>query len=88
MNRLVAVARNIRFVVVEHDGTMTLESEIEAVLTVIEKVEKQTGDKLVSAMETHTHRFTLSVEATAMLVQHMTEWMHEAEKLLKDVQAK
>lgn len=80
MRALISDARNIRHSVVDEDGEKSIQTTIEAVITVMTRKIAFSGSGLFQTEDLETMRFEMTISAAKKLVKHIEEWIDTAEE--------
>ena len=88
VEQLICTARNIRIHIPVQDedaDRAPLESEIEAVLTVMDRTIEFAGSGLINMEKTRTIRFVMNVKAARKFAESLKEWADDAEKKTAEI---
>ncbi len=81
MSVLFSDARNIRHSVVEDDdGKKSIQTAIEAVISIMSRKTSFSGTGIVQTEELETVRFDMSISAAKKFVEHIEAWIETAEE--------
>lgn len=79
MRSVVCDARNISHHLINDEEGTTVETFIEAVITVMTRKMQFSGSGLLQTEELETLRFAMTIEGARTLVQHIERWIDDAE---------
>lgn len=80
MSVLFSDARNIRHSVVEDDdGKQSIQTTIEAVISLMDRKMSFSGTGIVQTEDLQTVRFEMTVSAAKKFVEHIEQWIETAE---------
>ena len=81
MSVLFSDARNIRHSIVENeDGEKSIQTTIEAVISIMSRKMSFSGTGIVQTEELETVRFDMTISAAKRLIEHVEAWIETAEE--------
>lgn len=79
MRALISDARNIQHRVIDEDGEKSIQTTIEAVLTVMTRKMAFSGSGIAQTDDLETMRFEMTIAGARRLIEHFEEWIETAE---------
>ena len=80
MSVLFSDARNIRHSIVENDdGEQSIQTTIEAVISLMSRKTSFCGTGITQAEELETVRFEMTISAAKKFIEHIEQWIETAE---------
>lgn len=79
MSVLFSDARNIRHSIIDDDGEQSIQTTIEAVISLMSRKMSFSGTGIVQTEDLETVRFDMSIAAAKKFVEHIEQWIETAE---------
>lgn len=80
MSALFSDARNIRHSVIDNDGEKSIQTTIEAVISLMTRKMSFSGTGIVQTEDLETVRFEMTISAAKKFIEHIEEWIETAEE--------